>query len=214
MRLKILDSSIIPGGFPISIIGNSGVTQAPPEGKLVRFNNYATRAGIAYTKNRLQCDVLFTTFDLHSFGSRPKHVVIGVPFPFKAENIIEKSQKWYKDSELWMVNPYDNLMMCKEMGIPSEGYRHPFPSIGFTALWHMKDWKRNVYIDGFNWYYQKDTGLFQGFDLRNPNKPTNWNHNYHGEIEWVIKNLRPKNNIKFSDECNRILDIASKQLAI
>lgn len=201
----------------IAIVGNSGVHESDEAyisnaDMVVRFNNYGTRAGIAHTKDPLRCDVLFSTFDLHSNGSKPKDVVIGIPYPFKAKEIIHKPNRWYPQSRHWMVNPYENMKLCEELGLNSLGFAHPLPSIGFTALWHMHTWRSQFYICGFQWYYDQEKNKFQNWDLRNKEYPKTWNHNYCKEVEWCLKNLRNKHNINFSDRCNQILDAAERQL--
>lgn len=201
----------------VAVVGNSGVS---PEDNdfidgadcVVRFNNYATRDKITHTDDRKKCDILFSTFDLHSAGTAPKDVVIGIPFPFKAKEIALKPARWYPKSRHWMVNPYDNMQMCMELNIDSMGYHHPIPSIGFTALWHMRNWKVDFYIAGFSWYYDPTTHKFQNWDLKNKEYPKTWNHNYPREIEWIIKNLMPKNNVMFSPSCTKVLNIAKHLL--
>ncbi len=153
---------------------------------VVRFNNYATRAGIVKTQDPLRCDILFTTYDLHSQKATPSHVVIGIPFPFKAKSIIYKMDKWYPDSNHWMVNPYMNMVMCEEFGIESEGYAHPIPSIGCTALWHLSKLKCDIYVGGFNWYHLKDD-IFQGRSLTDKAKRNYLNHDYHQEIRYMAE---------------------------
>lgn len=222
-NLKILSDDII--GYQnfdspplVVVVGNGGVSEEDEKwikdaDFVVRFNNYGTREKITHTKDPLRCDILFSTFDLHSQNARPKHVVIGIPYPFKAEQIDPKPKRWYPNSQLWMVNPYENMNMCKELKIDSLGASHPLPSIGFTAIWHMRNWRVNFYITGFNWYYDEETGLFQRHHLSIKNYPKHWNHNYPKEIIWILNNLRNNPFYIFSDKCNRLLDIAQSQLS-
>lgn len=220
-QLKILSDDILAPyraasprkKIQVAVVGNSGVTDDDEDfindaDCVVRFNNYATRDGITHTKDRKKCDILFSTFDLHSAGTTPKDVVVGIPYPFKAREIYGKPARWYPKARTWMVNPYENMSMCAEMKIDSLGFAHPVPSIGFTALWHMKDWDVEFYIAGFSWYYDSKTHKFQNWDLKNKSYPKTWNHNYPKEIEWIIKNLMPKNNIIFSPGCSKLLAIA------
>lgn len=217
-NLEILHQRILGGYKTVAVVGNAGVNQSDDQrirdcSRVVRFNNYATRAGISYTEDPYRCDILFSTFDLHSKGSNPKDVVIGIPFPFKAAEIYNKPAVWYPKSSIWTVNPYENMRMCHEMDIKSDGFSHPIPSIGFTALWHMMDWVGvEFYICGFEWYFNEATGLFQNFRLDKNPKPSTWNHDYHKEIKFILEHIRPKNNINFSDRCNKLLDIAADQL--
>lgn len=221
--LKLLNQAILTN-YPhknqpvrVAVVGNSGIAEHDQRkidncDVVIRFNNYATRENIALTKDKFKCDILFSTFDLHSYGSQPKDVIIGIPFPFKAKEIYKKPNKWYPNSRHWMVNPYENMKMCEEMNIDSLGACHPLPSLGLTALWHMKDWEAEFYVCGYSWYYNKQDQTIQRWDLRNKNYPKNWNHNYPKEIEWVIKNLIPKNNFIFSDGCMEAINFAKKFL--
>lgn len=204
-------------------MGNAGVTSYDNKWVenadiVIRFNNYATRQGIAHLGNRSRCDVLFTTFDLHSQAvkSPPQHVVIGIPYPFHVDHIIEKFDQWYPQATPWMVNPYWNRLMCQELGIQSEGWKHPFPSIGFTALWHMHRLGINnnsdIYICGFNWYYDHDTKLMQGYKLNKQPRPTHFNHDYWIESSWIVKNLLPSSGYSFSPTCIAVLDKVKEAL--
>lgn len=178
----------------IAIVGNSTITEEDQDrieesDFVIRFNNFATRQGLDRTRNPMRCEMLFTTLDLHSAGCQPCLVAIGVPFPFKQDRVRRLIQKWYPDSSVVMVNPYLNAEMCKELLINSEGYKHPFPSIGFTGLWHLaklfKEKKPNIYVCGFTWYYDSETNLFQGVHLKEPGR-SHWNHNYHKELKWCM----------------------------
>lgn len=199
------------------MIGNAGVSAIDEyyiekADCVVRFNNYATRAGITHTSDKERCDILFSTFDLHSSTARPKDVVIGIPYPFKAREIYPKPKRWYPASRYWMVNPYENMRMCNDMHIDSLGHTHPLPSLGFTALWHMHTWETDFYVTGFEWYYNRETKLFQNWNLKNKKYPTTWNHNYPKELEWTLENLCPRKNFVFSERCRELLQIARKQL--
>lgn len=205
----------------VCIVGNGGVT-IEDEKKIeeadivIRFNNYATRKGITQARNQ-RCHMLWTTFDLHSLNIAPRYVVAGIPFPFHAEHIISRCHRWYPDADMMMVNPYWNFMMCKELEIKQDddhlGWRHPFPSLGFTCLWHLNRMgvfeSSKVYICGFNWYFDWSTKLCQGRELTKKDDPAHYNHNYAKEIEWIVKNLLHKMNINYSNSCKQILDYAA-----
>jgi len=213
-NLKVLNKSLLnPYNGRIAIVGNAGVNDEEDNiikssSCVIRFNNYGTRESVSKTSNKLLCDILFSTFDLHSEGAKPKDVVIGIPFPFKHESISNKAPRWYPNSTIWTVNPYLNADMCKELKIKSNGSHHPLPSIGFTALWHMKDWNKDFYVCGFEWYFD-GVSKFQNWDLKNTNYPTIWNHSYPLEIKWILENLyKKKNNFIFSSRCKNILNIA------
>lgn len=216
-KLKILDASPFNKAKLIAIVGNGGITDEDDDiisksDCVIRFNNFATRDKIRKTKDPNRCDVLFQTFDLHSSQAKPKHVVIGIPFPFHSERIYRLSEKWYPNSRWWMVNPYWNELMCKELQCNSEGmgYQHPFPSIGFTCLWHLHKLKiPNIYLCGFNFYFDWKTKLCQGHELGLRRYPLTWNHNYPREIEWILKNLI---NVNFSPSVQRILDYARTKI--
>lgn len=215
-HLSLLSHQILPPlaqkgkRIKIAIIGNAGANKQDQEAVkqadlVVRFNNYATREGISHTEDRFRCDILFTHMDLHSMGCKPKHVVIGIPYPFKAKDIIQKSERWYSDSKMWMVNPYLNLQLCDELGLKSDGFAHPLPSLGFTALWHLQDFPCDFYIGGFNWYHRPVDGTIQNLSFDKAAKATHFNHYYLKEANWIFKNLYPKLNIKFSDYCQQAL---------
>lgn len=212
-NLQILDESILDGRN-VAIVGNAGVAESDnniiDSRQTVRFNNYGSREGIAHTSTRLRASILFTTFDLHTKSASPDHVVIGIPFPFNAHTIPTKMKGWYPDAKRWMVNPYQNLEMNQDLETGTQGFQHPFPSIGFTALWHMKDWNANFYVCGFDWYFDFKSKKLQGWPIGNKNYPKNWNHNYHREIAWVIKHLWKKPNFTFSARCNQILEYVSQ----
>lgn len=213
--LKLLSQDIFKGKKLICIVGNGGVSAEDQKiidksDCVIRFNNYATRENINKTTNPFKCDVLFTTFDLHSNGCEPEHVVAGIPYPFNAERIIERFDVWYPHSTPWMVNPYWNLLMCKELSINSDGWKHPFPSIGFTCLWHLNRMALGnaFYICGFNWYFDWSTKLCQGHHFGKEKYPSNWNHCYPNEVKWITENMMDRININFSIECKKILNYA------
>lgn len=218
-NLRILNEDIL-SYYPkqkIAIIGNAGVTQQDNEAidqadVVVRFNNYATREGITHSKDRHRCDMLFTTTDLHSSNSHPKDIVIGIPSPFKQDQVLRNIPKWYPDSRYWMVNPYTNYLLCKELGYQSNGTHHPLPSIGLTALYHLRNFPCEIYIGGFQWYFDWQNKTVQGCSVTLKNLPTNFNHFYIKEMEWIIKNLKSKKNILFSDQSKRILDYVESKL--
>lgn len=199
-------------------MGNAGIDEASQSAidhadVVIRFNNYANR-NIIHTKDKLRCDILFSTFDLHSAGSDPRDVVIGIPFPFKAHEIESKPERWYPNARPWMVNPYENMKMCRELHAESMGFQHPFPSIGCTALWHMQDWDADFYVCGFSWYSSLKEKTIQGVPM-NATPASHkkiWNHNYFNELQWIIKTLVPKNNIIFSESCQEIISVYSKYL--
>lgn len=211
-NLSILSEEILGPSKRVAIIGNGGLSSSDVDflgscDHYIRFNNFATRAGI--DTDKVNCDTLFTTFDLHSASAKPENVVIGIPYPFKAEDIEKKQEKWYSRSRIWMVNPYENMNLCTDLKIPSIGYSHPLPSLGFTALWHMRNWNVEFKVAGFNWYYDEGTGKFQNWDIsRDSPYPTHWNHNYPKEVTWIALNLFRDKRFKFSTTCSRLIKIA------
>ena len=224
-RIKILDPSAFQHAKTIVIAGNAGLKESDKRvidsaECVVRFNNHATRKGIGHLINTYRCDTLFTTFDLRSKDSNPKAVVVGIPFPFKCGSIKEKLHKWYNASDPYVINPYLNLDLIKDLGLSdkSMGYAHPIPSVGFTAIWHLfrllefrVDWKPMVHVCGFNWYSDIDNLTIQD---RKPNAPRAWhfNHHYREEMKWIIENLMDNPNWSFSDECFKILSTFKNHL--
>lgn len=214
--LGIFNLSALRGARSIAIVGNAGIEQQDNalinEADLViRFNNYATRADIQYTKDRMRCDMLFTTFDLHSDGANPSSVVIGIPYPFKQVDVKRKIQKWYPNSLAYMVNPYLNADLCAEIGLNSDGYKHPLPSIGLTCLWHLKrlidntvNYNPSIFIAGFKWYADPEKLEIQNRKVNAP-KPGHFNHYYKDEMQWVIRNLIHQDKYLFSPSCMKIL---------
>jgi hypothetical protein len=221
----------------IAIVGNGGLSQEDQEhidgaNCVIRFNNYATRDGIQYTADRFRCDVLFTTTDLHSEGADPHSVVIGVPFPFKIPQVTSKIHKWYPRARPYMVNPYLNHLMVQELELWSpaweklpekvdpRGWMHPFPSVGFTCLWHLLDIIKTVpsfnpliFVAGFNWYAENEGQKIQGWDMKRTDYPTHWNHNYPKEARWIIENLMNHDQFSFSEQSWRILETVKKNIS-
>lgn len=199
----------------IAIIGNAGVDAydnkwVHESDCVIRFNNFATRQDITHLQRRKRCDILFTHLDLHSQGVEPTDVVIGIPFPFKPDNIIKNLDKWYPDSNIHMVNPYWNYMMCQELGIESEGWKHPLPSLGTTCLWHLKRMGINInfdiYVCGFNWYFDHSTNKMQNYPLNHQPRPKHFNHDYWIESSWIVNNLLPHEGWHFSPSCLAVLN--------
>jgi hypothetical protein len=212
------------GPVRVAVIGNGGLS---PEDQaiideadcIIRFNNYATRDGIQYSADRFQCDMLWTTGDLHSEGAEPRAVVLGIPFPFKCEEMPRRIEKWYGGCTAYMVNPYWNLKMNQELKTGTQGWKHPFPSIGFTCLWHIynlfikvPNFKASVFIAGFNWYWDEDTKRIQKWDMTREDYPNVWNHNYPREVRWIIEKLLDHPQFSFSESCWRILMTVKKQI--
>lgn len=210
--LQILNPQAFAGAKRIAIVGNAGVNYIEAEqieqcDHVIRFNNFATRAGIEHMDNKHLCHTLVTHFDLHSIHVSPKNVVIGIPFPFNAERIVRQLDIWYPKSTPYMVNPYMNMQMCEELKINSGGYHHPLPSLGFTTLWHLSKMNINssFFVAGFNWYYDEDTNQMQGYRLNHQPRPTHFNHDYWIESSWISKHLFGLPKWKFSKRCERIL---------
>ncbi len=162
--LQILNTRPFARAKTIAIVGNAGIEEEDNEkinaaDCVIRFNNYATRGELQFTRDRFRCDVLFSTFDLHSMGSEPGHVVIGIPFPFKADAIADKLTRWYPRSVPYMVNPYWVRQSCIDLGLQSMGDKHPMPSIGTTCLYHLlkiisntPTFSPQVFVAGFALY--------------------------------------------------------------
>ncbi len=224
--LKIFSQeTMMPDTFgTISIVGNSSLLDVDRDivdqsDLVVRFNNFGTRTGLDRTKDPLHCDILFTTFDAHSAGCNPKHVVIGIPYPFKIDRVVSLAEKWYPDSKIWMVNPYWNKQICDDLNLVSEGWAHPIPSIGFTALWHIHRivklglLKRRIfYVCGFEWYFDHRTQRFQCANIEADSFPQTWNHCYPREARWVIDYMLGEDNFVFGPRQIEILGIGQCQM--
>jgi len=210
-NLNILDqymlSSYVHSQHRVAIVGNGGLVATDLENiskcnVVIRFNNYLERGDI----NTPRCNILFSAFGVHSNGASPRDVVIGVPFPYQAEEVEKKIVSWYPRSNYWMVNPYENLKMNRELGFKGDGTGLQIPSLGFTALWHLRNWQAVFYVTGFNWYSNPLKNTIQDHPVGNRNYPKHWSHNYHAELSWITRNLAPKNNFIFSDESQQIID--------
>lgn len=219
-RLQIISEKSFQSNI-ISVIGNAGITQNDVpriEASLaIRFNNYATRAGIGHHTSK--CDMLWTTGDLHSQGSSPSSVVVGIPFPFKTDSLPSRLNRWYSKSTPYTVNPYWCYEMNQELGIPSEGWKHPFPSIGFTCLWHLhklistSKFRPSVYVAGFNFYHDK--GRIQGIIPSRDytvNRHKCFNHHYILEVKWIMEKLWNHPCFQFSPEINKIFQSLKPKL--
>lgn len=209
----------------IAVVGNGGLSSEDQEiiansDCVIRFNNYATREGIDYSTDRFRCDMLWTTGDLHSQGAEPRSVVLGIPFPFHCHTLPRRIEKWYPKSTALMVNPYWNLDMNIEMKTGTEGWKHPFPSIGFTCLWHLKQilqkvstFHAQIFVAGFNWYSDTPVEHIQGIipsRSYNPQKHGHLNHHYVMEVIWILDNLLSHPSFGFSDSCYKILKSVEK----
>lgn len=221
-RAQVFNHRAILGAKRIALVGNGGLK---PEDRsiieqadlVIRFNNYATRENI--DTDRTRCDLLWTTGDTHSVGAMPHSVCIGIPYPFKVDSLPGRIKKWYPKAEAFIVNPYWCYDMCRELDIPSEGWKHPFPSIGFTCLWHLHriltiapSLKPTISVVGFNWYWNEESKTIQRHYMRSENYPKHWNHNYPKEVRWIIKNLLGNPRFTFSPSCLRILYTVLNQI--
>lgn len=215
--LQLFNVRALLGAKTIAVVGNAGINYEDNQyinqaDVVVRFNNYATRKDIQYTNDRFRCDVLFSTFDLHSAESDPRVVVIGIPYPFNLQHIPRKLNKWYPKSVPYMVNPYLNAQICAELGLESDGYKHPLPSIGFTALWNIHNVLKTVinynpviYVAGFRWYSDPSKLTIQDRHVHLP-KASHFNHHYREEMQWIIRHLLHDTHYFFSKECRSILE--------
>lgn len=216
-RLQFFGTRCFRGADFIAVVGNGGISPEDNEiinsaDCVVRFNNYATRKGIEYTADRFRCDLLVSTFDLHSEHASPTDVLIAIPFPFKAESIIRKIDKWYPRSVPYMVNPYLNMLCCTDLGFEGTGHSHPIPSVGMTLLWHLfqlmkrtPGFNPDVFVAGFNWYSNKDNLTIQDRDIKLP-RAGHFNHHYREEMQWILRNLWNHSRFSWSKSCYEILD--------
>lgn len=220
-KLQIISSRPFNHHQKIAVVGNGGITKQDQEfidpAYTIRFNNFATRANIGHVTN--QCDMLWTTGDLHSHGSTPESVVIGIPAPFHIDTLPARLSRWYPNARPFTVNPYWCYEMNQELGIPSEGWKHPFPSIGFTCLWHLHKlmattrFAPKVYVTGFNFYYDK--GMIQNVvptKAYTAKQHKVFNHHYVLEVKWIMEKLWNHPNFQFSPEILQIFQALKPKL--
>ena len=224
-QLRMLSSRIFTdlelGSGTVAIVGNGVVEEdSTPiilgSKVVVRFNDYNRRRTYR-SESTKRCDVLCTHYDAHPFAGEngfdiPKSVVIIIPAPFKTDRISEYSDRWYADQDLYMVNPYLNRMLCVELGLNSDGCRHPLPTAGMTALYHLSNLGGKFYIAGFDWHVDFDNETIDRRPIELEKRQHNWNHFYASEARWVHKNLFGRDNIYFSERSRRAMEIVGRHV--
>jgi hypothetical protein len=139
---------------------------------------------------------------------RPKLVVIGIPAPFQIDRIPAKVDQWYRYASVAMVNPYWNRQLCRALSLASDGYRHPLPTLGMTAIYHLARMQLSAefYVCGFDWHFDPVADTIQGCPVTADRLPTHFNHWYVREAVWIARNLLPSDSWKFSQRATRTLD--------
>ncbi|MGC3967599.1 MAG: hypothetical protein QM775_09580 [Pirellulales bacterium] len=205
----------------IAIVGNGTVEsestlQVASADAVVRFNNWATRTECVEStlpNGTARCDILVTHLDLHSNNmgkagvGTPRQVVLGIPAPFQIDSVPQKLARWHPNTPVAMVNPYWNRQLCTTLSLESLGFRHPLPTLGLTALYHLARMKLSCefYVCGFDWHYDPDSDRIQGHDIETERLPGHFNHWYIREAVWVSRSLFGLANWNFSARATRTL---------
>jgi hypothetical protein len=205
----------------ISLVGN-GTVEADSTAIIqssdvvIRFNNWATRPECVektLPSGTLRCDMLVTHLDLHSANmgkgevAAPRLVVLGIPAPFQIDNIPKKLDRWHPNTPVAMVNPYWNRQLCQALSLNSEGFKHPLPTLGMTAIYHLArmNLSAEFYVCGFDWHFDPATDRIQGHAIDAPRLPGNFNHWYVREAVWITRSLYRHERWKFSARAARTL---------
>lgn len=206
----------------IALVGN-GTVEEESTAKItaadvvVRFNNWASRKECieqTLPHGSLRCDLLVTHFDLHSDNmgqggvARPKLVVIGIPAPFQIDAIPAKLDRLHPDAVAAMVHPYWNRDLCRELGIESLGFKHPLPTLGLTAIYHLARMRLSAefYVCGFDWHFDPATDSIQGVSLQAERLPGHFNHWYAREAAWISRGLYGSPQWQFSRRAAKTME--------
>lgn len=224
-QLTIWGADVMGGLFgaapKIAIVGNGPVepestAQIRESTLVVRFNNWATRAECraqTLPHATYRCDILVTHLDLHSKNQgepgidAPRLVVIGIPAPFQIDSIPAKLARWHPRTPVAMVNPYWNRQLCQALALDSLGFRHPLPTLGLTALYHLARMglAAQFYVCGFDWHYDPAEDTIQGHAIDASRLPSHFNHWYVREAVWVCRSLWRQAQWRFSSRAERTL---------
>ncbi|QDV52173.1 class I SAM-dependent methyltransferase [Gimesia fumaroli] len=212
----------------IAIVGNGPVSKTclariNESDIVVRFNDWNRRKNYSSELSGTRCDLLFTHYDINPIlGQKsfpiPKCVTIAIPSPFHCDRIIEFTEKWYSTCRISMVNPYINRLICEVLGLNSEGWKHPLPTVGFTFLFNLwiqlrdTDSIKHCYVTGFDWRVDISTKTVERVDVSGSELPEHYNHSYLRESKWVCRNLFTDSRFEFSPLAEKALGFMSNYL--
>ncbi len=224
-ELLIWNAQAMADHFPrartVAIVGNGAVdaestSHIEQADVVVRFNNWATRSfcvehNLPHSTGR--CDLLVTHCDLHSGNQgkggigRPSLVVIGIPAPFHIDVLPARIDKWYPDCRVAIVNPYWNRQLCQSLALKSEGWQHPLPTLGMTALYHLgrMELGYEYYVCGFDWHFDPERDTIQEHAVDAQKLPGHYNHWYVKEAVWIARSLWQRPKWSFSSRAARTL---------
>src|SRR5690606_1453374 len=106
-----------------------------------------------------------------------------------------------------MVHPYWQYDLCQALALDSDGWRHPLPTLGMTALYHLARMGIDCrfYVCGFDWHYDAQADTIQGHAIEQRRLPVHFNHRYIKEAVWVSRALLPSPRWKFRRRARRTL---------
>ncbi len=200
------DTVVVVGNGPVGPESTERINEADV---VVRFNNFDNRNGIDQTHRTKRCDVLVTNLDCMPAkgGAIPALVLHAIPAPFQLERNPKLAEQWYPQSRHAMVNPFLQKQLCTELGMVSDGYRHPLPTVGFTWLWHAHAigfWS-DIYICGFTWRYDPTMNLFDGMPPTWDKPLGTMSHHYLSEARWVKRVLAVDKRCRFDSGAQQAL---------
>jgi len=181
---------------------------------VIRCNDWNRRKSYSATKGGRRCDLLITHSDSVPIQGKkdfdtPKAVVIAIPAPFHSDRIIEHVNTVYSSSNIYMVNPYTNKLMCDTLKLNSTGCGHPIGTVGFTILYHLWRISRvlpdlDIFVAGYNWRYKPQNQTFDEIPMNSDRR--RGNHAYIREVKWIYENLKDHKNFSFSMNINGLFN--------
>jgi hypothetical protein len=189
----------------VAVVGNGPVSpedrmHVDSAGVVIRFNNWGSRRELREANSIVggRCDVMFGNFDVHTTNQgkggvgMPSMAVLAIPTPHRLADADRMMARWYGGSTFAMVNPFWCRDLCKVLGLESDGWKHPLPTVGLTALYHLYRMQMEDDVDffvcGFSWHVDPENGTVQ--DVKPPHEKVGiWNHYYLREARWVQDHL-------------------------
>lgn len=192
--------------------------------QVIRFNNWNRRTDFSAERSGRRCEVLFTHGDLREAGPAegfpaPETVVLAIPAPFKVDRMRQLAETWWPESSrLAMANPFLVREACLELGLDSEGWKHPMPTVGFSLLYHL--WRfaegagasgcGEVFVTGFDWHFDPETGEYDRMAADSDEMPGHYNHSYLREAWWCARHLLDRPGWSFSRPAREALEFLRK----
>ena len=210
--------NVFPSASSMAIVGNGPVDVSDTKiidgsDVVVRFNDFDRRPGLCQEHRTPRCDLLVTHFDcIPSPAQLPKGILHAIPPPFQLERNRKICASRYPHQRHAMVNPFEQQRLCRELGLDSDGYKHPLPTVGFTWLWHFHQLSipMSIFLCGFTWHYDAASFTYDKFKALADKLPPRLNHYYLKEAVWVQRNWLGGSNISFSSAAYDALSPLSK----